>query len=157
MASIPLEDLTTAQLIQRYQELSLRHQQLEVELSELKTKTAEEKAGIEKAHADTVRSLKAQYVALESEHEKLVSLNLKNPLVLAEEFDYDESLGFYRSKKHPERGYYCGSCLPQGTAAQMRKRDRTWVCNVCGKGFSEQDNPGIIWGSQPRVRGRMER
>lgn len=118
----PVEDLTPKQLLDAYKEQ-------EIAFGQFKTQAAEEKSGIEKAHADTVRNLKAQYAELEKEHAKFKALHAKNPEIFLT--DYEHHNGLYVNKAHPEWGYFCGNCLPKGSAVHMRECDAGWQCNAC--------------------------
>jgi hypothetical protein len=65
----------------------------------------------------------------------------KNPEILLEHYDYIDPPGLYKSKTHPERGFFCSRCLPNGTPAQMTKQEHGWQCNVCPNFKNNPNNP----------------
>ena len=137
----PLEDLTNAQFIQRYKEL-------EAEFGNFKSKTAEEKAATEKAHAEAVGKLEKRYAELEQKQAELENknadlkaLHATNPNVFLADYTHIETLGLHTNKAHPEWGYFCGGCLPKGIAAQMRKCEHGWQCNGCQNYIEDPANP----------------
>jgi hypothetical protein len=156
---IPPEDLTSHQLLTAYKELDTAHQKLQTETAEKIAALDAEHRAAESQSAKKYAILEAKHLALEAEHAKFKMLHLKHPEVVVADFDYDASLGLYKLKNHPERGYFCGSCVPQGTAAQVRKANHSFVCNVCGKGIADPDDqspPTRNWGGRTPIHGRMD-
>jgi hypothetical protein len=135
----PPEDLPPQQLLKAYKELEERHR-------EYLAKAAEEMASLKATHFQEVSRLNAQYTELEKEHKKFKTLHAKNSEIFLEDYAPDERLGFYKSKKHPEWGFFCGNCLPKGIAAHVRrfvdhKFGPSYECNCCGKRIDDPDNP----------------
>src|SRR5271157_1723566 len=135
---IPPEDLTHKQLLDAYKELDAAHEKFKAEsdekMAKFKSAEANKIAALEAKYMAAEEQAAQKYAALKAEHEQFKALHLKHPAVVVADFDYDQSLGLYKLKRHPERGYFCGYCVPQGTAAQMRKGNHSLVCNVCGRG-----------------------